>query len=66
MTGVETLEILIAAMRRGNVDAAALIHRDATASEPTSLPYGSVQYGKQAFLDDVLGGILCRADLKLG
>jgi hypothetical protein len=43
MTGVEVLEALIAAMRRGDLDAAAaLIHPDVMVSEPASLPYGGV------------------------
>jgi len=67
MTSVETLETLIAAMRHGDGEAAAaLIHPDVTVTEPASLPYGGVHRGKQAFLDDVLGGILRRASISLG
>jgi ketosteroid isomerase-like protein len=67
MTGIETLETLLAAMRRGDLaTAATLIHPDIIVSEPDSLPYGGVHRGKQAFFEDVLGGILRRATLQLG
>jgi ketosteroid isomerase-like protein len=66
MTGVETLEALIAAMRGGDLDgAAALIHRDVVVSEPASLPYGGVHRGRNAFVEDVLGGIMKRASLEI-
>jgi uncharacterized protein len=65
-TGVETLELLIAAMRGGDLDAAAaLIHPDVVVAEPASLPCGGVHRGRKAFVEDVLGGILQRASFAL-